>query len=155
MKTLNSDHSIHSEHDLEKAIPFLLARAGARMGTAFSKALKPYGISLSECRVCATLQHFPNQAMSELATHIAADLSALSRIIDRLVTLELVVREKCGADGRAVRLVLSGKGIALTQTIVPLAQSYEAIALTGFSTNEVKTLRAMLLRLYTNSMPLA
>ena len=155
MKTLNSDHSVHSEHDLEKAIPFLLARAGARMGNAFSKALKPYGISLSEWRVCASLQHFPNQAMSELAAHIAADLSALSRIIDRLVTLDLVVREKCGADGRAVRLVLSSKGKVLTQRIVPLAQSYEAIALTGFSATEVKTLRAMLLRLYTNSMPLA
>ena len=46
-----------SEHDLEKAIPFLLARAGARMGNAFAKALKPYGLSLSEWRVCASLQH--------------------------------------------------------------------------------------------------
>ena len=29
-------------HDLERAIPFLLARTGARMGNAFSKALKPF-----------------------------------------------------------------------------------------------------------------
>jgi hypothetical protein len=79
MKTLLQDH------DLEKAIPFLLARAGARMGNAFAKALKPYGLSLSEWRVCASLQHTPRQTLSELATHASTDLSALSRIVDRLV----------------------------------------------------------------------
>jgi DNA-binding MarR family transcriptional regulator len=149
MKTLGS------KHDLEKAIPFLLARAGARMGNAFARALKPFGISLSEWRVCASLQHSPNQALSELAAHIATDLSALSRIVDRLIALDLVVRERSDADGRAVRLALSPRGQALTQEIVPLAQHYEAVALTGFSAAEIKTLRAMLLRLYRNATPLA
>lgn len=143
------------EHDLEKAVPFLLARAGARMGNAFAKALKPFGISLSEWRVCASLQHTPGQALSELAAHIATDLSALSRIVDRLVALDLVVRQRCDADGRAVRLALSDTGEALTREIIPLARHYEEVALTGFTAAEVKTLRAMLLRLYRNATPLA
>ena len=149
MKTLIADH------DLEKAIPFLLARAGARMGNAFAKALKPFGISLSEWRVCASLQHTPGQALSELAAHIATDLSALSRIVDRLVALDLVVRERCDADGRAVRIALSPLGEALTREIIPLAQHYEEVALAGFTAAEVKALRTMLLRLYTNATPLA
>lgn len=143
------------KHDLEKAIPFLLARAGARMGNAFAKALKPYGLSLSEWRVCASLQHTPRQALSELATHIATDLSALSRIVDRLVVLGLVAREKCDADGRAVRIALSASGETLTRKITPMAQHYEFVALSDFSAAEVKTLRAMLLRLYQNASPLA
>ncbi len=143
------------EHDLKKAVPFLLARAGARMGNAFAKALKPFGISLSEWRVCASLQHTPGQALSELAAHIATDLSALSRIVDRLVALDLVVRQRCDADGRAVRLALSDTGEALTREIIPLARHYEEVALTGFTAAEVKTLRAMLLRLYRNATPLA
>jgi DNA-binding MarR family transcriptional regulator len=144
-----------SEHDLEKAIPFLLARAGARMGNAFSRALKPHGLSLSEWRVCASLQHTPGQALSELATHIGTDLSALSRIIDRLVAQSLVAREKCDADGRAVRITLSTRGRALTRKITPMALHYESVALSDFSAAEVKTLRAMLLRLYQNASPLA
>lgn len=144
-----------SKHDLEKAIPFLLARAGARMGNAFSKALKPHGLSLSEWRVCASLQHTPRQALSELATHIGTDVSALSRIIDRLVAQSLVTREKCDADGRAVRIALSTRGQTLTRKITPMARHYESVALSDFSAAEVKTLRAMLLRLYQNASPLA
>ncbi len=149
MKTLILDH------DLDKAIPFLLARAGARMGNAFAKALKPYGLSLSEWRVCASLNHAPEQTLSELAAHASTDLSALSRIVDRLVTQDLVVREKCGTDGRAVRIALGGRGLALTRELIPLAQHYEAVALSDFSAAEVKALRAMLLRLYANATALA
>ena len=145
MKTLGSNH------DLESAIPFMLARAGARMGNSFAKALKPFGLSLSEWRVCASLQHLPNQGLTELAAHIATDLSALSRIVDRLVALNMVEREKCNADGRAVRLALSARGVALTLEIVPLAKRYEKVALSDFSADEVKMLRSMLLRLYTNA----
>lgn len=148
MKTLAPDH------DLEKAIPFLLARAGARMGSAFSKALKPYGLSLSEWRVCASLQHTPAQTLSELSVHASADISALSRIIDRLATAELVQREKCGSDGRAVRISLTPLGLELTQELIPLARHYEDVALSDFSAAEVKALRAMLLRLYANATPL-
>ncbi|OUM00163.1 MarR family winged helix-turn-helix transcriptional regulator [Variovorax sp. JS1663] len=149
MKTLPPDH------DLEKAIPFLLARAGARMGNAFSKALKPYGLSLVEWRVCASLQHTPNQTLSELALHSSNDLSALSRIVDRLSGNGLVVRERCGTDGRAIRLALTPLGLELTNEIIPLAKHYEAVALSDFSAAEVNTLRAMLLRIYANAEPLA
>jgi DNA-binding MarR family transcriptional regulator len=149
MKTLLQDH------DLEKAIPFLLARAGARMGNAFAKALKPYGLALSEWRVCASLQHTPRQTLSELATHASTDLSALSRIVDRLVVHELVAREKCDTDKRAVRIALTERGLTLTCELIPLAQHYEAVATSDFSAAEVKTLRAMLLRLYANATPLA
>ncbi len=149
MKTLGVNHR------LEKAVPFLLARAGARMGNAFSKALKPYGISLIEWRICASLQHTPSQALTELAAHIAADLSAMSRTVDRLVALDLVAREKCATDGRVVRIALNANGKRLTQEITPLAQHYEAVALSDFSASEIKTLRSMLLRLYKNTTPLA
>jgi DNA-binding MarR family transcriptional regulator len=110
------------DHDLEKAIPFLLARAGARMGNAFAKALKPYGLSLVEWRVCASLQHTPNQTLSELALHSSNDLSALSRIVDRLTGNDLVVRERCDTDGRAIRLALTSLGMELTNEIIPLAK---------------------------------
>ena len=36
-----------SKHELEKAIASLSTRTAARMGNAFAKALKPYGLTLS------------------------------------------------------------------------------------------------------------
>ncbi|MNV18426.1 HTH-type transcriptional repressor NicR [compost metagenome] len=105
--------------------------------------------------MCASLQHTPRQTLSELATHASTDLSALSRIVDRLAAQELVAREKCDTDKRAVRIELTERGLALTCELIPLAQHYEAVATSDFSAAEVKTLRAMLLRLYANATPLA
>nr|BBD84681.1 MarR family transcriptional regulator [Chromobacterium sp.] len=141
-------------HDLEQAVPYLVARAGARMGQAFTKALKPFGLSLNEWRVCASLGHKPHQSLSELVLHAAVDTSTLSRIVDRLVRQGLVCREKNEQDGRAIRLRLSDEGANLTREIVPLAQRYEKVALTRFTIEEAELLRSLLVRLYENSEPL-
>ncbi len=139
--------TLAARHVLERAIPFLVTRAGVRMGNAFSRALKPFGVSLSEWRVCASQQLFPRQALSEPAAHSSADLSALSRIVDRLVAHGLVVREQCGSDGRAVRTPLTQQGPALTRRIIPLAQHHAAVTLSDFSAPEIKMLRTMLTHL--------
>src|ERR1700757_2455761 len=107
--------------ELEQAIPFLLTRAGSRMGNAFAKALKPFGLNLSEWRVCASLLYVPHQTLSELSLHATSDISALSRIIDRLESQELVKREKSTTDGRSVRAVLTEEGQELALSIVPVA----------------------------------
>jgi len=152
MKTRGEPRDL--DHDLEQAIPFLVARAGARMGNAFAKALKPFELSLTEWRVCASLQFAPRQTLSELALHASTDLSALSRIVDRLVLRRLVVRERCGDDRRAVRIALSRAGLSLTRRIIPLARHYESVALSDFSAAEVRTLRHLLSRLYRNATSL-
>lgn len=136
---------------MEKAIPFLIARAGSRMGNAFSKALKAFDLSLSEWRVCASLLYVPGQTLSELSLHASSDISALSRIIDRLESQGLVRRERSPTDGRSIRVVLTEKGEELALSIVPVAKRHESVILTGFARDEVKVLRAMLLRLYENA----
>ncbi|EHP41565.1 MarR family transcriptional regulator [Cupriavidus basilensis OR16] len=136
---------------MEKAIPFLMARATNRMGNAFSKALKPFGLNLSEWRVCASLLYVPRQTLSELSLHASSDISALSRIIDRLESQELVSRERSTTDGRSIRAILTKKGEELAQRIVPVAKRHEAVVLSGFTANDVKALRSMLLKLYENA----
>ncbi|MCX4161857.1 MULTISPECIES: MarR family winged helix-turn-helix transcriptional regulator [Paraburkholderia] len=143
--------SIMVDHDLEAAIPYLVARTGSRMGNAFSKALKPYGLSLTEWRVCASLGHTPHQRLSELVVRACVDMSALSRIIDRLIEQGFVCRERSEEDARALRISLTEEGAALAREIVPLAQHYEAIALNCFTKAEVKVLRTLLDRLYENT----
>lgn len=147
--------SIEVRHDLDNAVPYLVARAGARMGQAFAKALKPFGLSLSEWRVCASLGNKPHQSLSELVLHAAVDTSTLSRIVDRLVQQGYVSRERSDIDGRVVRLCLTPEGADVTRQIVPLAKRYEKVALTSFTPQEVLVLRTLLVRLYENAEPLA
>ncbi|KPD16756.1 MarR family transcriptional regulator [Burkholderia sp. ST111] len=137
--------------ELEQAIPFLLTRAGGRMGNAFAKALKPFGLNLSEWRVCASLLYVPHQTLSELSVHATSDISALSRIIDRLESQELVKREKSTTDGRSIRIALTSKGDELALRIVPVAKQHESVILSGFTANDVQVLRTMLLKVYENA----
>lgn len=138
-------------HDLEQAMPFLLARVGARMGNAFGNELKAFNLSLSEWRVCASLLGIPGQTMSELAPHAATKISAVSRIVDRLEDMGFVVRKRSDSDGRAIQMYLTTEGMRLTEKIVPLARQYEAVALTGFTQAEITALRGMLNRIYSNA----
>jgi DNA-binding MarR family transcriptional regulator len=137
--------------ELEQAIPFLLTRAGSRMGNAFAKALKPFGLNLSEWRVCASLLYVPHQTLSELSLHATSDISALSRIIDRLESQDLVKRERSATDGRSIRIALTSKGEDLALRIVPVAKQHESVILAGFAASDVQVLRAMLLKLYENA----
>lgn len=138
------------DHDLEMAIPYLLARAGMRMGQAFTKQLKQFELTLTEWRVCVALYHLPKQRLSELAEHTSTEASTLSRVVDGLMQRRLLIRDRSGADARALALTLTAEGESLTKQIVPLAQLYEKIALAGLNGSQVAVLRETLRRIYDN-----
>lgn len=138
------------DHDLERAIPYLLARAGTRMGLAFTRELKPFGLSLTEWRVCVALHHRAHQRLSELASHTSTEASTLSRVIDGLLQRGLLVRDRAEEDARALSLSLTASGRDLTQRIIPLAQLYERVSLAGLTPAQAESLRDMLRRVYEN-----
>src|SRR5437762_2003993 len=126
-----ADGGISVDHDLERALPYLIARAGTRMGQAFSKELKRFHLSLTEWRVCVALHHQPHQRLSELASHTSTEPSTLSRVVDGLLQRGLLVRDRSGEDARALALSLTDAGRDLTVRIIPLAQLYERVSLSG------------------------
>lgn len=137
-------------HDLERAIPYLLARAGARMGQSFSRELRQFDLSLTDWRVCVALHHLPHQRLSDLALHTSTEASTLSRVVDALLQRGLVVRDRSGKDARALALSLTPAGRDLTLRIIPLAQLYERVSLGGLSHAQAESLRDMLRLLYDN-----
>jgi MarR family transcriptional regulator, organic hydroperoxide resistance regulator len=138
------------DFDLERAVPYLLARAGVRMGQAFSKELRRFELTLTEWRVCAALHHRPEQRLSELAEHTSAEASTLSRVVEGMLQRGLLVRGRSDEDGRALALSLTDVGRDTTLRIIPLAQLFERVALAGFSNAQADTLREMLRSVYTN-----
>ena len=137
-------------HRLDRAIPYLLARAGERMGMAFSKELRPFKLTLNEWRVCVALHFEAHQRLSGLVAHTSGDASTLSRVVDGLIKRELVQRDRSADDARAVAISLTAKGVQLTEQIIPIAQLYERVALSGISDQEAEKLRALLAGIYTN-----
>lgn len=149
-KTMLASGGISHDFDLETALPYLLARAGTRMGQAFSKELRRFDLSLTEWRVCAALHHMPHQRLSQLAAHTSTEPSTLSRLVDGMLQRGLLVRDRSDEDARALALSLTEAGMELTLRIVPLAQLFERVALGGISSAQAEALRSMLRTVYDN-----
>ncbi|WP_369657272.1 MarR family winged helix-turn-helix transcriptional regulator [Variovorax sp. V213] len=147
---LNANADKVADHDLERAIPYLLARAGMRMGQSFSKELKQFKLSLTEWRVCVALHHKAHQRLSDLALHTSTDPSTLSRVVDGLLQRGVLVRDRSDEDARALALSLTEAGRDLTLRIIPLAQVYERVSLSGLTAAQAESLRDMLRMVYDN-----
>lgn len=120
------------------------------MGQSFSKELKRFNLSLTEWRVCVALHHKEHQRLSDLASHTSTDASTLSRVVDGLLQRGVLVRERSNEDARALALGLTEAGRDLTLRIIPLAQLYERVSLSGLSNAQTESLRDMLVMVYNN-----
>jgi DNA-binding MarR family transcriptional regulator len=137
-------------YSLEKAVPFLLARAGISMGKRFATQLLPFNMSLIEWRVCVSLYELQNSTLGELAEKTSYETSTLSRTINGLTKKKLIARVQSKFDRRSFALKLTPKGRVLTAKIIPLAKEYENSAIANFSAKEADQLRSMLSKVYEN-----
>lgn len=142
------------DNDLQNSIPYLIARAGVRMGQSFTREMRKFNMTLTEWRVCSTLSHKPHQRLSEVALNTSTEPSTLSRVVDGMMQRGLLIRERSGDDARALALSLTAEGMDITQRLIPIAQLYERVSLNGFSSTQADQLRDMLKLLYDNMAPL-
>lgn len=124
------------------------------MGQAFTKQLRQFELTLTEWRVCASLHKQPHQRLSTLASGTSTEPSTLSRVVEALMRRGLLLRDRSDQDGRAVALSLTPAGNALTERVIPLADVYERVAMSGFTPAQVQTIRDLLRRIYDNMAPL-
>jgi DNA-binding MarR family transcriptional regulator len=144
-----------STFDLDRFLPYLINRAGARLAIAFSAQIGRHGIELQEWRVLAALLARGPCRLGDLAALTSIGTSTLSRLVGRMARARLVDRTREESDRRAVQLSLSARGRQVVAAIVPLARHYEALALSGFAPHEAEQLRGMLARVFRNLGALA
>jgi len=138
------------QFDLSSFIPFLLNRVGSRMAESFSERIEAYGLTIPGWRLLAALHNNNGQRIGELATAISLEVWRVSRLAMVLEERGLVRRERESRDSRAVDVSLTEQGLALVESIIPMARDYEAIPLRGFSDQEKRQLRDLLERVYAN-----
>ncbi len=140
-----------TEFDITRYLPYLLNRAGVRIASSFTEAIRSHGVTLPAWRVLAALDHRDGQRISDLAEMTSIDVSTLSRLLDTMQAKGFVERRRAnGGDARVVTVHATETGHAVTAGIVPLARHYETRALAGFSAEEAEALKAMLVRVYRN-----
>ncbi|WP_315834346.1 MarR family transcriptional regulator [Bradyrhizobium prioriisuperbiae] len=136
--------------DLANFLPYLLNRAGVKIGLSFARDIEPLGVTLPMWRVMVALWESGDQRLGDLAERTSIDFSTLSRLLLNLQRRQFVARRRSGVDGRALSVSLTEKGRAITERIIPIARHYEDVATQGLGEADQKRLRKMLVRLFTN-----
>jgi DNA-binding MarR family transcriptional regulator len=139
--------------DLDDYLPYLIHRIGHRVADAFSRELERFHVTLPMWRVLAALRHAGAQHQNDIAALASLDPSTFSRLIRHLEAKDLIRRTRSGSDQRAVEVALTGKGRALTSSIIPVARRYEAMLVGGLTPGEVGRLKALLRQVYREIAP--
>jgi DNA-binding MarR family transcriptional regulator len=138
--------------DLANYLPYLINRVGFALVTSFTAdALKANGLSIDMWRVLAALSNNSGgQRQVDLSGMTSIDASTMSRLVSRLVRVGLVTRSRSETSNREVVVALSGKGRALVQRLIPIAQALERKASAGLSAKELVVVKRLLSRMHQN-----
>jgi DNA-binding MarR family transcriptional regulator len=135
---------------LQDFLPYLLNRAGLKIGLMFSRDIEHHDVTLPMWRVMIELWHKGDHRLGELSERTSIDISTLSRLLVAMQRKQLIVRRRSGLDGRALSLTLTDRGQELTEQIVPFARHYEDVAMRGLSAANVRQLKLLLNHVFVN-----
>ena len=126
------------EADIKQTIPFKtpyhrvlvnLMYTSNWLADSQMRMLKPFGLTLQQYNVLRILRgQYPNPVkVSDITERMLDKMSNASRLVDKLVAKQHVLRTECPTDRRAVDVVITDSGLALLQRIdVKLVQWEES-----------------------------
>ena len=152
VSTRNNCDEAGSKHlyRLTNSLPYLLNRAGVRMGELFSRRIAGYDVTLPMYRVMAALWQQGDQRLGDLAAMTSLEISTASRLIGAMKRKGLVSRKRLEDNARTVAINLTSKGKLLVEELIPIARQFEETAISGFPNGEVSDLKTMLAQIHTN-----
>ena len=110
----------------------------------------PHGLSPTEYNLLRICMEMGECTATDLARVLPIDASRISRIVSRLVDMELLVRRRLRSDRRIVMLQLSPEGKELTSALYGRIREYEAKLTDGISEEEMRTLESITAKILAN-----
>jgi DNA-binding MarR family transcriptional regulator len=136
--------------DLSDYLPYLINRVGAAFVAGYEQDIAQHGLSIAMWRVLAGLSANGKRRQIDLAELTSTDVSTISRLITRLVSLGLVTRTRSDTNNREVSVELSARGRALVNRLIPRARELEGEAVAGIPAADLAITRETLRRMYRN-----
>lgn len=131
--------------DLENFLPYRLSTLTNRVSRAFAALYSErFDLTVPEWRVMAVLGQQPGLSADQVCARTEMDKVTVSRAVARLLDKGHVARKFDTGDRRRSVLALSAAGRAVHRRIIPLAREYEAALGAGLTSNERRTLVALL-----------
>lgn len=99
---------------VEEEVHLSIVRTAAVLDHAFGQVLKPYGLTGTQYNVLRILRGSPDGlCRNELGARLLRQVPDVTRLLDRLMDMGLIARERTDEDRRLVRTRITKDGLAL------------------------------------------
>jgi MarR family transcriptional regulator, organic hydroperoxide resistance regulator len=134
--------------DAKSDLTWLLHRSAQRMRGVFDEAAREHGLQgARDWIVLSAIAAGPRQPQLALAHSLGLDKTTMTSLLDRLESAGLVTRYTDSRDRRARIPELTEAGLRVQHELIEARDRAEAAALSQFTADEQRVLRAMLNRL--------
>ena len=134
------------EVDFTTCLVFKTRMAARAVTRRYDGLLRPYGVTSAQFSLMGGIKRGEGRTVSELAERNGIDRTSLTRNIDRLERMGLIVSSPAKkGNGRVCDL--TDKGEALVQTLIPLWQEAQAEVRELLSAGDFSTTLSVLKRL--------
>ena len=129
---------------------FLVRQLHRAFTRVLSDRLVPHDVSPAQWTVLRALWRQDDCSQVDLATAISVEKASLTQVLQAMEHTKLITRERCVEDRRRWLVKLTSRGRKLETQLLPLAVGIEKDALTGFSEEESKEFRRLLVKALRN-----
>jgi len=131
---------------IDDNLGYLVNRTARLMAQMFARRLQRHGVALAQGAILLFLYAKDGQTQRELSRVVAIEPPTVARTIDRMVRDGLVVREPHPHDGRATRIRLTPRALALRDDLAAESMAGNAFAARVLDGDELETLKTLLRR---------
>jgi DNA-binding MarR family transcriptional regulator len=142
-------HYEQSTYRTQNGIGYLVKRAHSMMLDIVEPVFEARGFTFIQYVILSWLRDGIAVNPKDICALYRHDSGALTRVIDQLAERGLVERVRRDRDRRKVELQLTAAGRETIESLVPLVVEKLNAALADFSTEEVKELQRLLIKLNT------
>ncbi len=129
------------EHDASPILLFMrLGYLSRRLQHFHDAVLRPYGRTLTEYQVLATLRMNGAQSPTRLNGLLMVTRAGVTNTVDRLEDAGLVRRRADGSDGRSIRIELTARGARHAETLLLAERDAQDELLSGVGRDERRAL---------------
>ena len=123
-----------------------IERTAAVLTHAFAEFVKPHGITPTQFNVLRILRGAGEAGLCrhEIRDRMVSQVPDVTRLIDRLVDMGLVTRERDGEDRRLVTARITGAGLRLLADLDQPIREFDQRTLGHLSADQVRTLVELL-----------
>ena len=124
---------------LNDMLAYKVAMLSNDLSQSLASIYRPFGLSMPEWRVVATLGNNNAMLSQNIAIATRLDKVQISRALQQLENKRLVTRMASERDKRAVNVALSEKGKNIFNEITPLFSQWQAEKIKNITADEYNT----------------